>query len=218
MAIAGPPALQGTRLCFTDDRATVCMYDTGEAPDGTPVHRWTYALPTIASGEYRLPQPVVSGDRVYAAWWTYDTSNHQQRLYLVTLDAATGAGPAAGPAAVTAIDAATASGQTFWFDILGDLHADSWRRWLDGSQTRAVLFVNGGNTVWRIDVGAPNPALSYHLTGYQRARSPPASRTAPAGCGSATAPAPSTAWTTRCSRCRPRRCRWAAPEATDRRS
>ena len=96
------------------------MYDTGAAPDGTPVHRWTYALPTIASGEYRLPQPVVSGDRVYAAWWTYDTSNHQQRLYLVTLDAATGAGPAGGPAAVTAIDAATASGRTFWFDILGD--------------------------------------------------------------------------------------------------
>jgi hypothetical protein len=166
VAIAGPPTLQGTRLSFTDDRATVCMYDTGEAPDGTPVHRWTYALPVIPVGEYRLPQPVVSGDRVYAAWWTYDTSNQQQRLYLVTLDAATGAGPAGGPAAFTAIDAATASGRTFWFGILGG-YTPTLAQVADGNQTRAVLFVNGGNTVWRIDVGAPNPARSYHLTGNQ---------------------------------------------------
>ncbi|HVG98128.1 MAG TPA: hypothetical protein VNK05_14570 [Chloroflexota bacterium] len=156
MIVGGRPVLRGTSLCFTDNRATITMYDTGTAPGDAPSHRWWHSLPTIPSGQYRLPPPVLSGGQVYATWWTYETISDQQQLGLVALDAATGA----APAAFTFIDRATMRPHYANFSILGD-QPPVLAQVVDGGQPRPVLFASGGNVVWRIDVEAPNSAQTF---------------------------------------------------------
>lgn len=125
---------------------------------------------TASDDRHRLPPPVLADGTVYAAWWVYATVFRHQQLWLFALDAATGVGTQTKiDQSLTPVPGNASADPQGWFDAesLGQ-YPPLLLRVPDGAgaapgQTRQVLYVNGGNAIWGVDVAAPNPPLAYHL-------------------------------------------------------
>ncbi|MDN5918123.1 MAG: hypothetical protein L0I76_24015, partial [Pseudonocardia sp.] len=161
----GRPTLQGTQLCVSDNVNTLLMYDTGATPDAAPVHRWTYQHPIAPQDDHRLPPPVIANGTVYAAWWLFATSFGFLQLWLWKLDAATGTALQTQPAAPFRYTNPTANLEN-WFLMGQSAPLLATLPGTQPGQPRQVLHVNGGQTVWGIDVDAAT-GQAYDLPGGQ---------------------------------------------------
>ena len=166
----GRPTLQGNQLCVSDNVNNLVMYDTGVAPGATtPSHRWTYTIPSAPQDEHRLPPPVLANGSVYAAWWLFSTTYGFLQLWLAKLDPATGTGSqtvvqlgAGKPPYVYQGDPRPTLAWEYWMGQFAPLLAS-----LPGAQqgqSRLVLFVNGGTSMWGVDVDAFTTSM-YELPG-----------------------------------------------------
>ncbi len=162
----GRPTLQGTQLCVSDNFNTLVMYDTGSAATATtPTHQWTSNFPPPTSGDaHRLPPPVLANGNVYAAWWLWSNAYGFLQLWLWKLDAATGNGTqTALPYFYPNLVVPTSN---FWFTMGRVSPLLEVLPGTQAGQSRQVMFVNGGTSVWSVDVNAAT-GESYRLPGNQ---------------------------------------------------
>ena len=172
----GRPTLQGTQLCVSDNFNTLVMYDTGSAATATtPTHQWTSNFPPPTSGDaHRLPPPVLANGNVYAAWWLWSNAYGFLQLWLWKLDAATGNGTqTALPYFYPNLVVPTSN---FWFTMGRVSPLLEVLPGTQAGQSRQVMFVNGGTSVWSVDVNAATgesyPAARQPVSAERRGQRP----------------------------------------------
>jgi hypothetical protein len=158
------PTLHGTQLCISNGVNSLLMYDTGATPNASPPsYRWTYTIPPPAPQDrHLLTPPVVANGTVYAVDWLWSTEWGFMQLFLSTIDAATGSGSETGiPYFYPNLDVTKSD---FWGTMARVSPLLATVPGAQPTQSRQVLFVNAGTSVWRVDVEA-GTAQSYHLPG-----------------------------------------------------
>jgi hypothetical protein len=158
----GQPTLQGTHLCVSDGQQSLVMYDTG-GPDATmPTWRWTQT--NLPSGPSQLTPPVIANGHVYAAWWVQagadqpDAGNLELWIWQLSANDASAAFPMPASFPPDAALSAYWGALGTYSPVLASVPG------AQQGQSRQVLFVNGGTSVWGVDVDATT-AQSYHLPG-----------------------------------------------------
>jgi hypothetical protein len=169
------PSLSSTQLCVSDNFGSIIMYNIGAGPTpAAPTYVWTFTKASASQDVHRLPPPVLADGVVYAAWWLYSTTYHFLQLWFWKLDAATGTvisqtNMQPGPNLDYPGDPRYFTAWEFmglYAPVLGTLSATQ-----TGGTSRRILFVNGGITLWGIDVDALTsqsyavPGANFQLSG-----------------------------------------------------